>query len=121
LTDMPRYLSMVRIDESANRGRTPSPALLERMGRLMQEMTKAGTLVETAGLTPTSAGARVEWRHGKTTVVDGPFAESREVIGGYAIVRARDRDEAIAWTKRFLEVHEDEYELACEVREIAER
>jgi len=92
---MPRYLSMVRIDEAAIGGRVPSSALMERMTGLMEEMKTAGVLVETAGLKPTSQGTRIHWGSGKTTVTDGPFTEAKEVVGGYAILRTRDKAEAI--------------------------
>ena len=116
---MPRYLSMIRIDEStATAG--PSPGLMERMGKLIDEMTKAGVLLETAGLTPTSQGTRVRWKKGLLTVVDGPFTEAKEVVGGYALMRAKDKAEALEWAKRFVQLHEAEFDLTCEVREIEE-
>ena len=117
---MPRYLSMIRIDESAIGDRVPSAALMERMGGLIEEMNSAGVLVDTAGLKRTAEGARLHWTKSKLTVTDGPFTEAKEVVGGYAILRTRDKAEAIEWTKRFLRIHGDEYTLTCEVREIEE-
>ena len=117
---MPRYLSMIRIDESAIGNRGPSAELLERMGGLIEEMKTAGVLLETAGLKRTAEGTRVHWSKGAATVTDGPFTESKEVVGGYAILRTRDKAEAIEWTKRFLRIHGNEFELTCEVREIEE-
>src|SRR5262245_12177017 len=105
---MPRYLSMIRIDEYAIGNRVPSAKLMERMGGLMEEMKTAGVLVDTAGLKNTRQGSRVHWSKGKATVTDGPFTEAKEVVGGYAILRTRDKAEAIEWTKRFLRIHEDE-------------
>ncbi|GAQ60952.1 MULTISPECIES: YciI family protein [Streptomyces] len=117
---MPRYLSMVRIDETNAPAEGPSPELMQRMGDLIEEMTKAGVLLDTAGLSPTAQGTRVHWESGKLSVTDGPFTESKEVVGGYAIVQAKDMAEAIEWTKRFLKVHEEHWTVTCEVREIME-
>ena len=111
-----RFLSMVRINENA--GTQITPKLMEDMGRLMDEMTKAGVLVSTAGLRPTSEGVRVRLSKGRTSVSDGPFTETKEVIGGYAILETKTKEEAIEATKRFLHVHGDEWEIECEVRQI---
>ncbi|GGN83327.1 transcriptional regulator [Streptomyces albiflavescens] len=117
---MPRYLSLVQIDESNAPAEGPSPELMQRMGELIEEMTKAGVLLDTAGLTPSSQGTRVHWEKGELSVTDGPFTESKEVVGGYAIIQAKDKAEAIEWTKRFLKIHEEHWTVTSEVREIAE-
>jgi hypothetical protein len=111
-----RFLSLIRIDE--NTGMQPSEQLMSDMGKLLDEMTKAGVLVDTAGLRPTSEGARVRWSRGRISVVDGPFTETKEVIGGYAVLEASSKDEAIEWTSRFLEIHGPEWEVECEVRQL---
>ena len=111
-----RFLSLVRINE--NSGTAITPRLMEDMGRLMDELTKSGALVETAGLRPTSEGVRVRLSGGRTRVVDGPFTETKEVVGGYAMLEAASMEEAIALTRRFLMVHGDEWELECEVRQV---
>ncbi|MFH8453034.1 YciI family protein [Streptomyces fungicidicus] len=115
---MPRFLSMIRIDENNTPEGGPSPELMQRMGELIEEMTKAGVLLDTAGLVPTARGARVHYEGGRLSVTDGPFTESKEVIGGYALLQAKDRAEAIEWTKRFLKVHEPHWTVTCEVREV---
>ncbi|MER6676513.1 YciI family protein [Streptomyces sp. NPDC000983] len=117
---MPRYLSLVQIDEKTAPAEGPSEDLMRRMGELIEEMTKAGVLLDTAGLTPTAQGARVRYEGGETSVTDGPFTEAKEVVGGYALMQCKDRPEAIEWTKRFLRVHEAHWTVTCEVREIAE-
>ncbi|MFJ6573050.1 YciI family protein [Streptomyces sp. NPDC091292] len=117
---MPRYLSLIRIDENNAPADGPSEALMQRMGELIEEMTKAGVLLDTGGLLPTSDGVRVHWEGGKTSVTDGPFTETKEVIGGYAMLQAKDRAEAVEWTKRFLQVHEPYWTVTCEVREVVE-
>ncbi|WP_262704479.1 MULTISPECIES: YciI family protein [Streptomyces] len=117
---MPRYLSMIRVDEQNAPAEGPSPELMERMGELIEEMTKAGVMLDTAGLTPTSDGTRVTWSGGEISCTDGPFTESKEVIGGYALLQAKDKAEALEWTKRFLRVHEEYWTITCEVREVVE-
>ncbi|EXU66062.1 transcriptional regulator [Streptomyces sp. PRh5] len=117
---MPRFLSMIRVDEQNAPAEGPSPELMERMGELIEEMTKAGVMLDTAGLAPTSDGTRVTWSGGKISCTDGPFTESKEVIGGYALLQAKDKAEALEWTKRFLRVHEEFWTITCEVREVVE-
>ncbi|KUF17705.1 YciI family protein [Streptomyces silvensis] len=117
---MPRYLAMIRIDENDTHGGGPSPELQQRMGELLEGMAKEGVLLDTAGLAPTSEGTRVHWQGGRLSVTDGPFTEAKEVIGGYSILQARDKAEAVEWTKRFLKTHEDYWTLTVEVREIGE-
>ncbi|AOR32574.1 transcriptional regulator [Streptomyces fodineus] len=117
---MPRYLSLVRIDESSAPAEGPSPELMRRMGELIEEVTKAGVMLDTAGLTPSAQGTRVRWEGGKISVTDGPFTETKEAIGGYALMQCKDKAEALEWAKRFLQVHEDFWTVTCEVREIAE-
>ena len=111
-----RYLSMIRIDE--NTGQVPSEQLMTDMGKLIEELTQAGSLIRTAGLRPTSEGMRVRIRRGKLTTIDGPFTETKDVIGGYAILEAPSMEEAVALTKRFLEVHGDDWDIECEVRQL---
>ena len=109
-----RFLSMIRISE--NTGQQPSQRLMNEMGKLMDEMIRAGTLISTAGLRPTKEGVRVRSRHGRLSTTEGPFTETKEVIGGYAILEAQSMKEAIELTERFLRVHGDEWDLECEVR-----
>jgi hypothetical protein len=112
-----RFLSMIRVDE--NSGQVPNEQLMHDMGKLIDEMTREGSLIRTAGLRPTAEGARVRLRQGKLSTVDGPFTETKEMIGGYAILEAKSMGEAIELTKRFLRVHGDEWDIECEVRPLA--
>ena len=112
-----RFPSMIRVQE--NTGQRPSERLMHEMGHLMQEMTLAGKLVSTAGLTPTSQGVRIRSNHGKLSMTDGPFVETKEVVGGFAILEAASMAEAIELTRRFLAVHGDEWNVECEVRALA--
>jgi len=109
-----RYLTMIRVNE--NTGQKPSERLMAEMGKLIGEMTKEGTLIRTAGLRPTREGFRVRSRHGKLSRTDGPFTESKEVIGGYALLEASSKEHALELTERFLAVHGDEWDIECEVR-----
>src|SRR5262249_18780442 len=111
-----RFISMIRIEE--NTGQTPNDQLMSDMGKLIEELTRTGQLISTAGLRPTSEGVRVRWRHGKLSMVDGPFTETKEVIGGYAVLEAKSKAEAIELTQRFLKVHGKEWDIECEVRQL---
>lgn len=111
-----RFLSMVRIDEKTDC--EPDERLMNDMMKLIDEMTREGVLVSTGGLRPTAEGVRVRWRGGKFSTTDGPFAETKEVIGGYAILEAPSMKEAIAHTQRFLRVHGDGWDIECEVRQL---
>ena len=111
-----RYLSMIRVDET--RGVAPSEQLMQDMGKLIDEMTRSGVLISTAGLRPTAEGARVRLRGGKLFVTDGPFTETKEVIAGYAVLDAKSMHEALELTKRFLRIHGAQWDLECEVRQL---
>jgi hypothetical protein len=108
-----RFLSIYKAAET---GVPPTTEHMAKMGQLIEEMTKDGTLVSTEGCLPTAKGARVRRSGGKVTVTDGPFTESKEVVAGFALLEAKSKEEAIALTKRFLEVAGDG---ECEVRQIA--
>ncbi|MGZ4671569.1 MAG: YciI family protein [Ilumatobacteraceae bacterium] len=80
----------------------PTPEDMEKMGRFVEEVTKAGVLIATGGIGPTSMGAKITLNNGEFTVVDGPFTEAKELVGGWALMECRDKAEAVEWTKRFL-------------------
>ena len=111
-----RFLSMIRINE--NTGQVPSEQLMHDMGKLIEEMTKEGTLIRTAGLRPTREGRRVRLHKGQLSTVDGPFTETKEVIGGFAILEAPSMQAATELTKRFLRIHGDAWDIECEVRQM---
>jgi len=98
-----RFLGYTLADESLPTPE-PSPALFEEMGKFVEEATKAGVIVATGGIAPTAMGSKITLKDGEFTVVDGPFAEAKEVVGGWALLECRDKDEAIEWTKRFVSV-----------------
>ena len=111
-----RFLSMIRINENA--GVKPSPQLMTDMGKLMAEMTREGSLVTTSGLRPTSEGKRMRLRGGKLSTTDGPFVETKEVIGGFAIMEAPSMEKALEHARRFLRAHGEEWDIECEVRQM---
>ena len=111
-----RFISMIRIQE--NTGQVPSEQLMIDMGTLMEELTRNGQLISTAGLRPTAEGVRVRLCRGKLSTTDGPFIETKEVIGGYAILETASKAEAIALAERFLKVHGDDWDIECEVRQL---
>ena len=114
-----RFLSMIRVQE--NTGKEPSERLMNEMGKLMTEMKSAGKLLDTPGLATTAKSKRVRLRGGKISIVDGPFTETKEVVGGYAMFNAQSPEEAIALTERFVELHvADGWEIDCEVRQLHE-
>ncbi|QNE75901.1 transcriptional regulator [Streptomyces finlayi] len=117
---MPRFLTMIHSSEQNVPVEDPGPEFGERMGALLEEITKAGVMLETAALAPTSDGTRITWSGGTTTYTDGPFTESKEVVGGYSIIRAKDKAEALEWADRFLRIHPASWSLSAEVRLIDE-
>jgi hypothetical protein len=93
---------MVKAPENSG---PPPQQLMEAMGKLAEEAMKSGEMIETGGLGPTATGSRVRLSGGKITVTDGPFAETKEVIGGYAVFELKSKEEAIERTRRFMELH----------------
>lgn len=102
----------------------PPPELMAAMAKFTDEMRASGVLVSTGGLYPSAKGARLRLAGGKITVTDGPFTETKEMIGGYAIVKVKSKEEALEISRRFMQVHADVlgsgYELDCEARQMYE-
>ncbi|WP_433613897.1 YciI family protein [Dactylosporangium sp. CA-139114] len=114
-----RYMMMHKLDDSNPALWQPTPAFIERFAKYMDEVSKAGVLLAAEGLLPSSAGAAtISKRDGETTVVDGPFAEAKEVIGGFGIVQVRDQAEAVEWARRFADLFDHDIEI--EVRRVSE-
>ena len=114
-----RFMMIVKSSKDCEAGKMPSEELLAAMGKYNEELVKAGVLVDLSGLQPTSKGARVKFSGGKTTVIDGPFAETKELIGGYWIIQVKSKEEAIEWAKR-IPVQPSEEEREIEVRQFYE-
>jgi hypothetical protein len=113
-----KYLSFIRHPESY-RAASPPPALLDAMGKFVEKSLKDGTLVDTGGLLPSQDGVIVRLAGGKITVKDGPFVETKEVIGGWAILKTETREEAIRIATEFMELHRKhwpEFEGESELR-----
>ena len=113
-----KYLTFIRHSE-AYRQSPPPPALMEAMGKFVERSRRDGTLVDTGGLLPSKDGARIRLANGKITVTDGPFTESKEVIGGWAILNAATKEDALRIAKEFMELHRKhwpEFEGESEVR-----
>jgi len=111
-----RFMSIV-ISSQPMQG--PTPALMEAMGKLTEREIKSGRMVDMGGLAPLAQGAHVAIEGGKLRVTDGPFVEAKEVIGGYAIFEFRDKAEALAMAKEFMQLHLDHmpgWEGTCELR-----
>ena len=95
-----RVMVMVKANEDTEAGNPPDTGMLEAMGQYNEELVKAGIMLDGDGLHPSSAGARIRFSGDERTVVDGPFAETKELIAGYWIWQVRDLDEALEWAKR---------------------
>ena len=100
-----KYMILVKATKDSEAGKMPTEALMSEMVGFHEEMAKAGVLVDGSGLKASKHGWRIKYeKGGKRTFVDGPFAETKELVAGYTIINVKSREEAIAWTKRFLEV-----------------
>jgi hypothetical protein len=99
-----KYMTFMRHSESY-RSTPPPPALMEAMGKFVEQSFKDGCLVDTGGLLPSKEGLRIRLRDGQLTVTDGPFSESKEIIGGWAILKADSKAEALRHATAFMELH----------------
>ncbi|MBE8521701.1 YciI family protein [Amycolatopsis sp. H6(2020)] len=114
-----RFMVIVKTNEDSEAGNGPSAELLEEMGKFNEELVKAGVLLAGEGLTPSSQGARVVFSGSEEPkVVDGPFAETKELVGGFWILQCRDREECIEWIKRMPNPEGQAGEV--EIRRVAE-
>jgi hypothetical protein len=109
-----RFLSIYK---TAERSSPPTPEEMARMGKLIEDGMKGGSLLAVEGCMPSATGARIRLSNGMVTVVDGPFTESKEVVGGLAILQANSREEAVELVRQFLNVAGDG---ECEVRQLFE-
>jgi hypothetical protein len=100
-----RYMMMIKATPEYEAGQPPNPELMAGMAALSGEMMKQGKLVAAEGLLPSAHGFRLAYRGGKRSVIDGPFAEAKELIGGFAILEAASKEEALALATRALDVH----------------
>ena len=113
-----RVLVMVKASKSSEAGVMPSEQLLTEMGRYNEELAKAGVILAAEGLHPSSKGARVRFSGTSRTVVDGPFAETKELVAGFWLWQVRSMDEAIEWARRCPNPHPEDCEI--EIRPVFE-
>jgi hypothetical protein len=113
-----RFMVIVKASEDSEAGRMPSEELLAAMAKFNEDMVKAGILLDAAGLQPSSKGTRIRFSGNKRTVIDGPFAETKELIAGYWIIQVKSMAEAIEWMRRCPNPHEQEGEI--EIRQFFE-
>jgi hypothetical protein len=113
-----RFVVMVKATKDSEAGKMPSTKLLEEMGKFNEELVKAGIMLAGEGLHPSSSGVRVRFNGDTRTVIDGPFAETKELVAGFWIWQVKSREEAIAWVKRCPNPHEGEGEI--EIRQVFE-
>lgn len=115
-----RFMMIVKASQHSEAGNMPSEELLSAMGKYNEELMKAGVLLELSGLHPSSKGARVKFSNGKRTVMDGPFAETKELIGGFWMIQVKSKQEAIEWAKRAPAPHGEGQEGEIEIRQVFE-
>jgi hypothetical protein len=115
---MMRFMIVVKADKNSEAGIMPSKELLAEMGKYNEELTRAGVLLAGEGLHPTSKGARVKFSGAQRTVIDGPFAETKELIAGFWLWQVKSKEEAIEWVKRCPMPHNTETEI--EIRQVFE-
>lgn len=113
-----RFVVMVKATKDSEAGKMPSTKLLEAMGKFNEELVKAGIMLAGEGLHPSSKGVRVRFNGDTRTVIDGPFAETKELVAGFWIWQVKSREEAIEWVKRCPNPHEGEGEI--EIRQVFE-
>ncbi|HVS24808.1 MAG TPA: YciI family protein [Gammaproteobacteria bacterium] len=115
-----RFMISVRATKDTEAGVPPEEKLVAAMATYHEELVKAGVLLDANGLHPSSKGFRVRWRAGKQTLVDGPFAETKELIAGYTVIQVKSRAEALEWAKRFPAPFGADKDGEIEVRQLYE-
>jgi hypothetical protein len=113
-----RFMVIVKASKDSEAGVMPSNELLTEMGKFNEELVKAGVMLAGEGLHPSSKGARVRFSGSKRTVIDGPFAETKELIAGYWLWQLKSKQQAIEWVKRCPNPHNEDSEI--EIRQVFE-
>jgi hypothetical protein len=115
-----RFIILVKATKDAEKGAAPAEKMLAEMGAYHEELKKAGVLVDFSGLQPSSKGWRIRYSKGQRSFVDGPFAETKELVAGYTVINVKSREEAIQWTRRYPNPSNDGGEAEIEVRQYFE-
>ncbi len=115
-----RFMIIVKAGKSCEAGVMPDKERMAEIVSYHEALAKAGVLVDTSGLQPSSKGGRIRYSAGKRTVIDGPFPETKEIVGGFTIIEVKSREEALEWTKRFPVPHDANEEREIEVRPMLE-
>ncbi|MGM9487685.1 YciI family protein [Ideonella sp. YS5] len=115
-----RFMIMVRANAQSESGQMPEEALMAAMAAYHEQLARAGVLLDANGLKPSAQGFRVRYQHGTPTLIDGPFAETKELIAGYTLIEARSREEAVEWARRFPAPFGDAVDSEIEVRPLYE-
>jgi hypothetical protein len=117
-----KFMMIVKATKDYEAGEPPNPRLLAEIGKHSEEMVAKGILLESGGLLPSSKGAKIQVNGKKMVVIDGPFTETKEIVGGYAILKASSKQEAIEMGKAFMKLHTevlgDSYEGELEIRQL---
>ena len=113
-----RFMVMVKATKDSEAGVLPTEQQLAEMGRYNEELVKAGVLLAGEGLHPSAKGVRVRFSGTKRTVIDGPFAETKELVAGFWLIQVRSRDEAVEWVRRCPNPHDEECDV--EIRQVFE-
>ncbi len=114
-----RFMIIRKADENTEAGVLPDKELIEDMGKYNDDLVKAGAMLAGEGLRPSSKGARVKFSGGKPNVMDGPFAEAKDLIAGFTLIEVRSKEEAIEWAKRWPPIDGDG-EVELEIRQVFE-
>lgn len=115
-----RFMIIVKASKDMEAGVMPEEKPLAEMTKYHEELAKAGLLLDASGLKPSSSGWRIQYSGSKRSVIDGPFAETREIIAGYTLIQVKSREEAMEWTRRFPNPAVDGKEGEIEVRQLFE-
>jgi hypothetical protein len=115
-----RYLIMVKASPRSESGSVPDEPLLAAMASYHEELARAGVLLDGTGLHPSSRGWRIRYAGGRRTVIEGPFADAKQLVAGYTLIQVRSADEAMEWVRRFPAPHGEAEEGEIEVRQLFE-
>ena len=113
-----RFMILVKASKDSEAGALPDEDMIAKMAAYHEELQKAGALIDASGLQPSAKGWRIKYSGSKRTFIDGPFTETKELVAGYTIIKAKSRQEAIEWTKRFPNPGNEDGEI--EVRQMFE-